>query len=165
MGRGDLATCLQDVNDHAPECEPPFQELTIHTSPGSSMEVTKLSCRVPQEPQRLAFSYSIMGGEARGPPGCGRGAGQASDGRPLLPLLSGNSQSRFRLQGATLLHDDLLSGAPLPEQPQTYELLICVADAGPSTPHLSAATTVIVHLVPWRASMTSGQSWRGLSGP
>lgn len=63
---GDLTTCLQDVNDHAPECEPPFQELTIHTHLGRSMEVTRVSCRVPQEPQRLAFSYSIVGGEGQG---------------------------------------------------------------------------------------------------
>lgn len=54
------------MNDHAPQCEPPFQELTVHTSPGHSLEVTKVSCRVPQEPQRLAFSYSIVGGEPRG---------------------------------------------------------------------------------------------------
>lgn len=63
---GDLATFLQDVNDHPPECEPPFQELTVHTSLGRSMEVTKVSCRVPEEPQRLAFSYGIIGGEGRG---------------------------------------------------------------------------------------------------
>lgn len=60
---GDLATFLQDVNDHAPECEPPFQELTIHTSPGRRMEVTKVLCR---EPQCLAFSYSIVGGKDHG---------------------------------------------------------------------------------------------------
>lgn len=63
---GDLATFFQDVNDHAPECEPPFQELTIHTSLARSMEVTKMSCWVPQEPERLAFSYSIVGGEGHG---------------------------------------------------------------------------------------------------
>lgn len=54
------------MNDHAPECEPPFQELTIHTSLGRRVEVTKMSCRVPQEPERLAFSYSIVGGEGHG---------------------------------------------------------------------------------------------------
>lgn len=164
LGSSDLATCLQDVNDHAPECEPPFQELAVHTSPGSSTEVTTVSCRVPQEPQRLAFSYSIVGGEAR-PPGCGRGAGQASHGPLLLPLLSGDGQGRFRLQGAALLHEDLPSGPPPPEQPQTYELWIRVADAGPSTPHLSTTATVIVHLVPPRASTaatsTNGATVRG----
>ncbi|XP_045056120.1 cadherin-related family member 4 isoform X7 [Desmodus rotundus] len=122
---------VEDVNDHAPECEPPFQELTIHTSPGRSMEVTKVSCRVPQEPQRLAFSYSIMGG---------------------------NSQSRFSLQGAVLVHSD--KGPPLPEQPHTHELLIRVADAGPSVPHLSTTATVIVHLVPWRASTVATSTHR-----
>ncbi|XP_032987946.1 cadherin-related family member 4 isoform X1 [Rhinolophus ferrumequinum] len=116
---------VEDVNDHPPECEPPFQELTVHTSLGHSMEVTKVSCRVPQEPQRVAFSYGIIGG---------------------------NSQSRFSLQGAALVHNDLMLGPPWPEQPHTYELLIRVADAGPSTPHLSTTATVIVHLVPWRAS-------------
>uniref|UniRef100_A0A8D0PU30 Cadherin domain-containing protein n=1 Tax=Sus scrofa TaxID=9823 RepID=A0A8D0PU30_PIG len=116
---------VEDVNDHTPECEPPFQELTIHPHPGRSMEVTKVSCRVPQEPQRLAFSYSIVGG---------------------------NSQSRFSLQGAILVHSDLMLAAPWPEQPRTYELLIRVADAGPSIPHLSTTATVIVHLVPWRGS-------------
>lgn len=62
---------LQDVNDHAPECEPPFQELTTYTPLGRSMEVTKVSCWIPQEPQRLAFTYSIVGGVTMwGPPGC-----------------------------------------------------------------------------------------------
>ncbi|MBW00589.1 Cadherin-related family member 4, partial [Eschrichtius robustus] len=108
---------VEDVNDHAPECEPPFQELTIHTHLGRSMEVTRVSCQVPQEPQRLAFSYSIVGG---------------------------NSRSQFSLQGAVLVHNDLMLGPSWPEQPHTYELLIRVADAGPSTPHLSTTATVIV---------------------
>ncbi|OWK02805.1 CDHR4 [Cervus elaphus hippelaphus] len=114
---------VEDVNDHAPECEPPFQELTIYTHLGRSLEVTTMSCRVPQEPQRLAFSYRIVGG---------------------------NGQSRFSLQGAVLVHNDLTLGAPWPEQPHTYELLIRVADAGPSRPHLSTTATVTVHLVPSR---------------
>ncbi|XP_014394483.1 PREDICTED: cadherin-related family member 4 [Myotis brandtii] len=137
-GSCTVAIEVEDVNDHAPECEPPFQELTIHPSPGSGMEVTKLSCRVPQEPQRQAFSYSLVGG---------------------------NSQGRFRLQGAALLHDDLLLGAPPPKQPQTYELLIRVADAGPSTPHLSTTATVIVHLVPWRASTVATRPSRATVPP
>lgn len=116
---------VEDVNDHAPECEPPFQELTVYAHLGRSLEVTTVSCRVAQEPQCLAFSYRIVGG---------------------------NSQSRFSLQGAVLVHNDLLLGSPWPEQPHTYELLICVADAGPSAPHLSTTATVIVHIVPWRAS-------------
>ncbi|XP_006107972.2 cadherin-related family member 4, partial [Myotis lucifugus] len=137
-GSCTVAIEVEDVNDHAPECEPPFQELTIHPSPGGGMEVTKLSCRVPQEPQRQAFSYSLVGG---------------------------NSQGRFRLQGAALLHDDRLLGAPPPEQPQTYELLIRVADAGPSTPHLSTTATVIVHLVPWRASTVATSTSRATVPP
>ncbi|XP_037706826.1 cadherin-related family member 4 [Choloepus didactylus] len=116
---------VEDVNDHAPECEPPFQELTIQTHSGHSVEVTKMSCQIPQEPQRLAFSYSIVGG---------------------------NSQSRFSLQGAILVHSDPVLGPPWPEEPHTYEILIRVADAGPSTPHFSTTATVIVHLVPRRAS-------------
>ncbi|XP_066207655.1 cadherin-related family member 4 isoform X1 [Saccopteryx leptura] len=124
---------VEDVNDHAPACEPPFQELTIHTFPGRSMVVTTLSCRVPQEPQRRAFSYSIVGG---------------------------NSQSQFSLQGAILLLNDLVWGPPWPEQPRTYELLIRVADAGPSIPHLSTTATVIVHLVPWRTSTVATSTHR-----
>ncbi|XP_059878501.1 cadherin-related family member 4 isoform X1 [Delphinus delphis] len=124
---------VEDVNDHAPECEPPFQELTIHTHLGRSMEVTRVSCRVPQEPQRLAFSYSIVGG---------------------------NSWSQFSLQGAVLVLNDLMLGPSWPEQPHTYELLIRVADAGPSTPHLSTTATVIVHLVPWRASTVATSTHR-----
>ena len=78
---------------------------------------------------------------------------KASHGPLLLPLcFSGNSQSRFSLQGAVLVHNDLMLGSPWPEQPHTYELLIRVADAGPSAPHLSTTATVIVHIVPWRAS-------------
>lgn len=50
------------------------------------------------------------------------------------------------------MHNDLTLGAPWPEQPHTYELLIRVADAGLSSPHLSTTATVTVHLVPWRAS-------------
>ncbi|XP_059967137.1 cadherin-related family member 4 [Mesoplodon densirostris] len=124
---------VEDVNDHAPECEPPFQELTIHTHLGRSMEVTRVSCRVPQEPQRLVFSYSIV---------------------------RGNSWSQFSLQGAVLVHNDLMLGPSWPEQPHTYELLIRVADAGPSTPHLSTTATVIVHLVPWRASTVATSTHR-----
>nr|XP_045361945.1 cadherin-related family member 4 isoform X5 [Camelus bactrianus] len=124
---------VEDVNDHAPECEPPFQELTIHSHLGHSVEVTKVSCRVPQEPHRLVFSYSIVGG---------------------------NSQSRFSLQGAVLVYNDLMLGLSWPEQPHTYELLIHVADAGPSTPHLSTTTTVIVHLVPWTASTVATSTHR-----
>lgn len=116
---------VEDVNDHAPECEPPFQELTIYTALGRSMEVTKVSCWIPQEPQRLTLSYSIMGG---------------------------NSQSRFRLQGTILVYNDTVLGPLWPEPPSTHELLIHVADMGPSTPHLSTTATIIVHLVPWKAS-------------
>lgn len=60
-------------------------------------------------------------------------------------------------------------GPPLPEQPHTYELLIRVADAGPSVPHLSTTATVIMHLVPWRASTaatsTHRATVRGCLGP
>ncbi|XP_048190768.1 cadherin-related family member 4 isoform X2 [Perognathus longimembris pacificus] len=118
---------VEDVNDHTPECEPPFQELTIHTPLGRSMEVTKVLCRIPQEPQRQAFAYSIVGG---------------------------NSPSRFRMQGAVLVHDDTLLGPPWLEQPCSYRLLIRVADAGNSIYHLSTTATIIVHLVPQRASTT-----------
>ncbi|CAK6435894.1 unnamed protein product [Pipistrellus nathusii] len=124
-GSCTVAVEVEDVNEHAPECEPPFQELAVHASPGSSTEVTRLSCRVPQEPQRLAFSYSLVGGAGQG---------------------------RFRLQGAALLHEEPPSGPPPPAQPRTYELLIRVADAGPSAPHRSTTATVLVHLVPRTAS-------------
>ncbi|XP_064352602.1 cadherin-related family member 4 isoform X2 [Camelus dromedarius] len=155
---------VEDVNDHAPECEPPFQELTIHSHLGHSVEVTKVSCRVPQEPHRLVFSYSIVGGEGHGRgglPGCGGGAGQGQQWPPSsATLFSGNSQSRFSLQGAVLVYNDLMLGLSWPEQPHTYELLIHVADAGPSTPHLSTTTTVIVHLVPWTASTVATSTHR-----
>lgn len=124
---------VEDVNDHAPECEPPFQELTIYTPMGHSMEVTKVSCWIPQEPQRLTLSYSIVGG---------------------------NSQSRFRLQGAILVYNDTVLGPPWPEQPCTYELLIHVADVGPSIPYLSTTTTIIVHLVPWKASTVATSTYQ-----
>ncbi|CAH6777721.1 cadherin-related family member 4 isoform X3 [Phodopus roborovskii] len=124
---------VEDVNDHAPECEPPFQELTIYTPLGHSMEVTKVSCWIPQEPQRSVLSYSIVGG---------------------------NSQNRFRLQGSVLMHNDTVLGPPWPEQPCTYELLIHVADVGPSIPHLSTTATIIVHLAPWRASTVATSTRR-----
>uniref|UniRef100_A0A8C0LB96 Cadherin related family member 4 n=1 Tax=Canis lupus dingo TaxID=286419 RepID=A0A8C0LB96_CANLU len=119
---------VEDVNDHSPECQPPFQELTIYTPLGRSVEVTKVSCWVPQEPQRLTFSYSIVGG---------------------------TSQSRFSLQGAILVYNDIMLGPPWPEQSHSYELLIRVADSGPSIPHLSTTATIIVHVVPWNASTAS----------
>ncbi|XP_035310409.1 cadherin-related family member 4 isoform X1 [Cricetulus griseus] len=124
---------VEDVNDHAPECEPPFQELTIYTPLGRSMEVTKVSCWIPEEPQRSAFSYSIVGG---------------------------NSRSQFRLQGSVLMYNDTVLGPPWPEQPCTYELLVHVADVGPSVPHLSTTATIIVHLVPWRASTVATSTHR-----
>ncbi|KAM4821605.1 cadherin-related family member 4 isoform 1-T2 [Thomomys bottae] len=124
---------VEDVNDHIPECEPPFQELTLHTLPGRSMEVTKVLCQIPQEPQRLAFAYSIVGG---------------------------NIQNRFRLQGAILVHDDTLLGPPWLEQPSTYRLLVRVADAGSSIHHLSTTATIIVHLVPQRTSTVATSTYR-----
>lgn len=76
----NVVAFLQDVNDHAPECEPPFQELTIYTALGRSMEVTKVSCWIPQEPQRLTLSYSIMGGvKMWGPPGCWGRSGRVNN--------------------------------------------------------------------------------------
>ncbi|KFO18582.1 Cadherin-related family member 4 [Fukomys damarensis] len=126
---------VEDVNDHAPECEPPFQELTISSPLGHNVEVTKMSCQILQEPQRLALSYSIVGG---------------------------NSQSRFRLQGAILVHNDSVLGPPWPQQPCTYELLIRVADAGPSTSHLSTTATIIVHLLPWKASTMATRTHRAI---
>ncbi|XP_045848218.1 cadherin-related family member 4 [Meles meles] len=124
---------VEDVNDYAPKCHPPFQELTIYAPLGHSVEVTKVSCQVPQEPQRRAFSYSIVGG---------------------------NSQSRFSLQGPILVHKSVTWGPPWPEQPHTYELLIRVADAGPSIPHLSTTATVIVHLIPWSTSTVTNHTHR-----
>ncbi|XP_023561806.1 cadherin-related family member 4 isoform X2 [Octodon degus] len=126
---------VEDVNDHAPECEPPFQELTISTPLGHNVEVTKMSCQILQEPQRLALSYSIVGG---------------------------NHQSRFRLQGAVLVHNDPVFGSPWPQQPCTYELLIRVADAGSSIPHLSTTATIIVHLLPWKASTMATSTHRAI---
>ncbi|XP_036049332.1 cadherin-related family member 4 isoform X5 [Onychomys torridus] len=76
------------------------------------------------------------------------------------PQMTRNSQSRFRLQGTVLMHNDTVLGPPWPEQPCTYELLIHVADVGPSTPHLSTTTTIIVHLVPWRASTVATSTHR-----
>lgn len=58
------------------------------------------------------------------------------------------------------MHDNLKPGAPWPERPHTYELLIRVADAGPSIPHLSTTATVIVHLVPWKASTVAASTHR-----
>ncbi|KAM5291875.1 cadherin-related family member 4 [Ctenodactylus gundi] len=124
---------VEDVNDYAPECEPPFQELTIYTALGQTMEVTKVSCWIPQEPQRLDFSYNIVGG---------------------------NNESRFRMQGAVLVHDDPMLGPPWREQSCTYELLIRVADVGSSIPHLSTTATIIVHLDPWRASTVATSTHR-----
>ncbi|XP_003800647.1 cadherin-related family member 4 [Otolemur garnettii] len=124
---------VEDVNDYAPECEPSFQELTIYTPLGHSVEVTKVSCWIPQEPQRLPFSYNIVGG---------------------------NSQSRFSLQGAFLVYYDPVLGSPWPEQPHTYELLIRVADAGPSISHLSTTATIIVHLVPSKANTVATSTHR-----
>ncbi|KAM6169905.1 cadherin-related family member 4 [Rhynchocyon petersi] len=115
---------VEDVNEYAPECEPPFQELTIQTSLGHNVEVTKMSCRILQEPERKTFSYSIVGG---------------------------NNQSQFSLQGAVLVHSDPVLGS-WSQQPHTYELLIRVADLGPSISYLCTTATVTVHLLPWRAS-------------
>lgn len=129
---------VEDVNDHAPECEPPFQELTIHTPPGRSVEVTKVSCWIPREPQRLAFSYSIV---------------------------RGNSQNQFSLQGAVLVYKGLKLQPSWPEQPYVYELLIRVVDTGSSIPHLSTTATIIVHLVPWIASTMATTTHRVATTP
>ncbi|XP_047420639.1 cadherin-related family member 4 isoform X2 [Sciurus carolinensis] len=109
------------------------EELTIYTTLGHSVEVTKVSCWIPQEPQRLTFSYSIMGE---------------------------NSKNQFRMQEAILVHNYSLLEPPWPEQSCTYELLIHVADAGPFIPHLSTTATIIVHLVPWRASTVATSTQR-----
>lgn len=75
------------MNDHAPECEPPFQELTIYAPLGRSVEVTKVSCRIPQEPQHLTYSYSIVGGRGHGHHQVvSEGQAKASNGLFLLSL-------------------------------------------------------------------------------
>ncbi|XP_008061366.1 cadherin-related family member 4 [Carlito syrichta] len=124
---------VEDVNDHAPECEPPFQELTSYSLLSRSIEVTKVSCHIPQEPQRRTFSYSIVGG---------------------------NNQNQFSLQGAVLVHNGPVLGPSWPEWPSTYELLVRVADAGPSIPHLSTTATIVVHLAPWKASTEATSTHR-----
>ncbi|XP_004615183.2 cadherin-related family member 4 [Sorex araneus] len=129
---------VEDVNEHAPECEPPFQELTIHIPPGRSVEVTKVSCWIPQEPQRLTFSYSIV---------------------------RGNNQNQFSLQGAILVYKGLTLQPSWPEKPHTYELLVRVADEGPSTLHLSTTATITVHLVPWRPSTIATTTVSSLMTP
>ncbi|XP_004676211.1 PREDICTED: cadherin-related family member 4 [Condylura cristata] len=132
-GSCNIAIEVEDVNDHMPKCEPPFQELTIYTPLGHSVEVTKVSCRIPQEPQRLAFSYSIV---------------------------RGNTQSQFSLQGTVLVYNNLMLRPSWPKQPHTYELLIHVADAGPFTSHLSTTATVIVHVVPGSTSTMATRTHR-----
>lgn len=58
------------------------------------------------------------------------------------------------------MHKSVTWGPPWPEQPHTYELLIRVADAGPSIPHLSTTATVIVHLIPWSTSTVTNHTHR-----
>uniref|UniRef100_G1R5D8 Cadherin related family member 4 n=1 Tax=Nomascus leucogenys TaxID=61853 RepID=G1R5D8_NOMLE len=112
-------------------------ELAIYAPLGRSVEVTKVSCQIPQEPQRLTTPIASW---------------EVGD--------MGNSQNQFILQGATLVHSDLVLGPFWPEQPRTYELLIRVADAGPSPTHLSTTATIIVHLVPRRASTVATSTHR-----
>lgn len=58
------------------------------------------------------------------------------------------------------MHKSITWGPHWPEQPHTYELLIRVADAGPSIPHLSTTATVIVHLIPWSTSTVTTRTHR-----
>ncbi|XP_074054081.1 LOW QUALITY PROTEIN: cadherin-related family member 4 [Macrotis lagotis] len=119
---------VQNVNDHAPECEPPFQELTISSGPNINAEVTRLTCSDKDMPEQApgGFSFTIVGG---------------------------NSNGRFYMKDNILFHkvfsfqpDGLLD-------PYTYELLVRVTDKGPTLPLFSATAIVIVHVIPWMTTV------------
>ncbi|XP_074139383.1 cadherin-related family member 4 isoform X2 [Sminthopsis crassicaudata] len=119
---------VQNVNDHAPECEPPFQELTISSAPSTNAEVTKLMCTDRDTPEQApaAFSFTIVGG---------------------------NSNGRFYMKGNILLHKTFSLQSDGPLDPLTYELLVRVTDNGPTEPLFSTTAIVIVHVIPWMTTV------------
>uniref|UniRef100_A0A5F8GQQ9 Cadherin domain-containing protein n=1 Tax=Monodelphis domestica TaxID=13616 RepID=A0A5F8GQQ9_MONDO len=132
---------VQNVNDHAPECEPPFQELTISSGPSISAEVTRLTCSDRDVPEQApeAFSFSIVGG---------------------------NSNRRFSMKDNILLHNVFSFQPDGLLDPLTYELLVRVTDKGPTFPLFSTTAIVIVHVIPWTTTVpTTSTKAETISSP
>ncbi|XP_068951518.1 cadherin-related family member 4 [Petaurus breviceps papuanus] len=118
---------VQNVNEHVPECEPPFQELTISPAPSTNAEVTRLTCSDQDMPEQApgAFSFAIVGG---------------------------NSNGRFYMRDNILFHN-VFSFQPDGLDSYTYELLVRVTDKGPTLPLFSTTAIVIIHVIPWITTM------------
>ncbi|XP_072506940.1 cadherin-related family member 4 isoform X2 [Notamacropus eugenii] len=119
---------VQNVNDHVPECEPPFQELTISSAPSINTEVTRLMCSDSDVPEQApgAFSFTIVGG---------------------------NSNGRFYMRNNILFHNIFSFKPDGLLDPHTYELLVRVTDKGPTLPLFSTTAIIIVHVVPWMTTV------------
>ncbi|XP_027692935.1 cadherin-related family member 4 isoform X2 [Vombatus ursinus] len=119
---------VQNVNDHAPECEPPFQELTISSAPSINAEVTRWTCWDRDMPEQApgAFSFTIVGG---------------------------NSNGRFYMRDNILFHNVFSFQPNGLLDSHTYELLVRVTDKGPTLPLFSTTAVVIVHVIPWMTTV------------
>ncbi|XP_078008495.1 cadherin-related family member 4 isoform X4 [Phascolarctos cinereus] len=124
---------VQNVNDYAPECEPPFQEITISSAPSVNAEVTRLMCSDRDRPEQApgAFSFTIVGG---------------------------NSNGRFYMRDNILFHDVFSFQSNGLLDSHTYELLVRVADNGPTLPLFSTTAVVIVHVIPWMTTVPTAST-------
>ncbi|XP_075040003.1 cadherin-related family member 4 [Mixophyes fleayi] len=111
---------VQDYNDNPPVCDPPFYHIVIYSTLSTTSPVQPLSCS-DKDVTSTPLLYTIVGG---------------------------NTNSRFRMNSNTLMHNTFSYNPDGLYDPLTYELLIQVTDST-TPPQYSTTATVFVTVIPW----------------
>ncbi|XP_056381199.1 cadherin-related family member 4 isoform X2 [Hyla sarda] len=114
-----ITVSVTDYNDNPPVCTPPFYFTEIYSTLLTTVPFKTLTCSDPDATAQL--SYKIVGG---------------------------NTNSRFRLNGASVLHNPFSFNPDGVMDPLNYELLIEVTDSSVS-PLFSITATVYITVIPW----------------
>ncbi|XP_044307425.1 cadherin-related family member 4 [Varanus komodoensis] len=119
----NITISVQNVNDNAPVCNPPFELCSIYSTFPRTMRITELQCTDVDGPSELI--YTIVGG---------------------------NTNGRFRMERNGLFHNTFSYNRAGIFDPLIFELLVEVTDSR-STPRFSTTATVIVHVTPWSTTV------------
>ncbi|XP_040264267.1 cadherin-related family member 4 [Bufo bufo] len=114
-----ITISVTDYNDNPPVCTPPFYYSTIYSTLLTTSAIGTLTCS--DRDASAALSYTIAGG---------------------------NVNSRFRLIGATVLHNTFSFNPDGVMDPQSYTLLIQVTDSAVS-PIFTTTVTFFITVIPW----------------
>ncbi|XP_069824757.1 cadherin-related family member 4 [Dendropsophus ebraccatus] len=114
-----ITVSVSDANDNPPVCTPPFYSSTIYSTLSTSTSFLTLTCSDLDATAQL--SYTIVGG---------------------------NTNSRFSLNGPSVLHNAFSFNPDGVMDPVNYELLIKVTDSS-VTPVFTVTATVFVTVIPW----------------